>query len=99
MEVAYRDDLGIIEKIVANHNPSKTMNNKTGVLIGVTYFNFPKDIHWIPLKDIEDKPIFVKYCLDMSITSWLSTTAKTLHSKMIADHFEKQKQRSGQTPP
>jgi hypothetical protein len=91
MEVAYSDDLGIIEKIVGNINPTKKLNNKTGILIGVTYFNFPEAIHWIPLKDIEDKPIFVQYCLDLNITSWLSSTAKTLHSKMIADHFNKQR--------
>jgi hypothetical protein len=86
LEVAYSDDMGIIEKITGHHNPSKTSNNKQNVLIGVTYLNFPNDVHWIPLKQIENSQIFIKYCLDKGMYAWISNTAKSLHSKFIADH-------------
>ena len=89
LEVAYKDDIGVIEKIVAYKNPNSSFRNKNGVQIGVTYKDYPEDVHWLPLNQVENKQIFVEYCLANSIFSWISPTAKALHQTTIDEYRNK----------
>ena len=86
LEVAIKDDMGIIEKIVARKTPHQNLNATSGVLIGVTYKDYPDDIHWLPLKQVELNPLFVKYCLANSIFAWITTAAKNLHKNILEEY-------------
>jgi hypothetical protein len=86
LEVAHKDDAGIIASIEDHFNPEKHANNKRGVQIGVKYINYPDDLQWLPLRDVENSQLFVKYCLDRNLTCWISNTARSIHAKFIADY-------------
>ena len=86
LEVAHKDDAGTIASIEDHFNPEKHANNKRGVKIGVKYLNYPDDLQWLPLREVENSQLFVKYCLDRNLTCWISNTARSIHAKFIADY-------------
>jgi len=92
LEIAYRDDLGIIDDVVAHNTPHKNSSIKRNVLMGVTYAGFPNDIHWLPLQKVENTEVCVKYCLANGFRAWIPPQAQHKHAMVIKQHNDKLQQ-------
>jgi transposase InsO family protein len=86
LEIAYRDDMGIIDEVVAHDTPYKNSSTKRNVTVGCTYAGFPKDIHWFPLQKVENTEPFVRYCLAHGYNAWITPQAHHKYAQMIKQH-------------
>jgi transposase InsO family protein len=92
LEIAYRDDLGIIDDVVAHNTPHKNTSIKRNVMMGVTYAGFPNDIHWVPLQKVENTEQCVKYCLANGFRAWITPQAQHKYAKIIKQHNDELQQ-------
>jgi hypothetical protein len=87
LEIAYRDDLGPIDVVVA-HEPQYKGSFKRHVKVGLTFVGFPNDVHWFPLQKVEGTEQFVRYCLDNGFKAWITPQSQQKYAKMIRQHME-----------